>query len=113
MIEQSEHLPFDFYFMMPYCVPATAFEHFRAALRSEDLISFYQNKKVIGLAEVMAFPDVSHAEEDMLQKLYDSNRLGKSIDCHLAGLSEQQLDVYMSAGIKTDHECTASEEAKE
>ncbi|MFE3976965.1 MULTISPECIES: hypothetical protein [unclassified Peribacillus] len=49
----------------------------------------------------------------MLQKLYDSNRLGKSIDGHAAGLSEQQLDVHMSAGIKTDHECTTSEEAKE
>lgn len=112
MIEQSGQLPFDFYFMMPSCVPATEFEHSGAVLRSEDLNSFYQNPKVLGLAEVMNFPAVSHTEDDMLQKLYDANRLGKSIDGHAAGLSEQQLNVYMSAGIKTDHECTTAEEAK-
>ncbi len=38
------------------------------------------------------------------KKICDANRLGKSIDGHAAGLSEQQLDVYLSAGIKTDHE---------
>lgn len=113
MIEQSDELPFDFYFMMPSCVPATEFEHSGAVLRSEDLKSFYQNPRVLGLAEVMNFPAVSHTEEDMLQKIYDANRLGKSIDGHAAGLSGQQLDVYMSAGIKTDHECTTAEEAKE
>ncbi|MFJ8070989.1 adenine deaminase [Peribacillus sp. NPDC096447] len=113
MIEQSDQLPFDFYFMMPSCVPATEFEHSGAVLRSEDLRSFYQNPRVLGLAEVMNFPAVSHTEEDMLQKIYDANRLGKSIDGHAAGLSGQQLDVYMSAGIKTDHECTTPEEAKE
>ncbi|CAH0312351.1 Adenine deaminase [Peribacillus frigoritolerans] len=68
---------------------------------------------MLGLAEVMNFPAVSHTDEDMLQKIYDANRLGKSIDGHAAGLSEQQLDVYLSAGIKTDHECTTAEEAKE
>ncbi|MDM5222687.1 adenine deaminase [Peribacillus sp. NJ11] len=113
MIEQSGQLPFDFYFMMPSCVPATEFEHSGAVLRSQDLNSFYRNPKVLGLAEVMNFQAVSHTEDDMLQKLYDANRLGKSIDGHAAGLSEQQLNVYMSAGIKTDHECTTAEEAKE
>ncbi|TKH02548.1 adenine deaminase [Peribacillus simplex] len=112
MIEQSDELPFDFYFMMPSCVPATEFEHSGAVLRSEDLRSFYQNPRVLGLAEVMNFPAVSHTEEDMLQKIFDANRLGKSIDGHAAGLSGQQLDVYLSAGIKTDHECTTAEEAK-
>ncbi|CAH0150912.1 Adenine deaminase [Peribacillus sp. Bi96] len=113
MLDQSDQLPFDFYFMMPSCVPATEFEHSGAVLRSEDLLPFYQNPRVLGLAEVMNFPAVSHAEEDMLQKLSDANKLVKSIDGHAAGLSEQQLDVYTSAGIKTDHECTTAEEAKE
>ncbi|WP_349728344.1 adenine deaminase [Peribacillus frigoritolerans] len=113
MIDQSTQLPFDFYFMMPSCVPATDFEHSGAVLKSEDLIPFYQNPRVLGLAEVMNFPAVSLTEEDMLQKIYDANKLGKSIDGHAAGLSEQQLDVYMCAGIKTDHECTTAEEAKE
>lgn len=113
MIDQSAQLPFDFYFMMPSCVPATEFEHSGAVLKSEDLIPFYQNPRVLGLAEVMNFPAVSLTEEDMLQKIYDANKLGKSIDGHAAGLSEQQLNVYMCASIKTDHECTTAEEAKE
>lgn len=96
MIKQSNDLPFDFYFMMPSCVPATKFEHSGAVLNSEDLTSFYQNPRVLGLAEVMNFPAVSNTEEDMLQKLNDAIKHGKSIDGHAAGLTEQQLNIYMS-----------------
>ncbi|MED3692249.1 adenine deaminase [Peribacillus butanolivorans] len=113
MIEQSNDLPFNFYFMLPSCVPATEFEHSGAVLNSDDLTPFYQNPRVLGLAEVMNFPAVSNTEEDMLQKLNAAIKHGKNIDGHAAGLTEQQLNVYMSAGIKTDHECTTAKEAKE
>ena len=48
----------------------------------------------------------------MIQKLLETTRAGKKIDGHAAGLTANDLNIYMSAGIRTDHECTTIEEAK-
>jgi adenine deaminase len=113
MLDASENLPFDFYFMLPSCVPATEFEHSGAVLKAEDLSPFYQDPRVLGLAEVMNYPAVHNAEPDMLDKIMEAKKAGKKIDGHAAGLSSNNLNVYMSAGIRTDHESTTTEEAKE
>ncbi|MCM3693752.1 adenine deaminase [Neobacillus niacini] len=113
MLDSSENLPFDFYFMLPSCVPATSFENSGAILKAENLKPFYQHPRILGLAEVMNFPAVLHAEEDMLNKISDAKRHGKKVDGHAAGLSERDINVYMAAGIVTDHECTTAQEAKE
>ena len=113
MIEQSNNLPFDFFFMMPSCVPATDFEDAGAVLRSEDLSPFYKDDRVLGLAEVMNFQAVLNTDDDMMQKLIVAHQNGKKIDGHASGLTEQQLNVYMAAGIQTDHECTTTREARE
>ena len=113
MLNSTENLPFDFYFMLPSCVPATAFEHSGATLTSEDLKPFYQHPRVLGLAEVMNYPAVVNAEQDMIGKISDAKHLGKKIDGHAAGLKANDLNVYMSAGIRTDHESTTIDEARD
>jgi adenine deaminase len=113
MLDSSENLPFDFYFMLPSCVPATEFENSGATLNAEDLSPFYQQSRVLGLAEVMNFPAVLNAEQDMIEKILDAQNNSKKVDGHAAGLSANDINVYMSAGIRTDHESTTAEEAKE
>jgi adenine deaminase len=113
MLDSSKNLPFDFYFMLPSCVPATEFEHSGAILKAKDLLPFYQEARVLGLAEVMNFPAVQNSEHDMLDKIMDAKKFGKKIDGHAAGLSANDLNVYMSAGIRTDHESTTAAQAKE
>lgn len=113
MLDSSENLPFDFYIMLPSCVPATSFENSGAILKAENLKPFYQHPRVLGLAEVMNFPAVLHTEDDMLNKISDAKQFGKKVDGHAAGLSGSDLNVYMAAGIRTDHESTTAAEAKE
>ncbi|MDQ0973557.1 adenine deaminase [Neobacillus niacini] len=113
MLDSSEDLPFDIYIMLPSCVPATSFENSGAILKAEELKPFYHHPRVLGLAEVMNFPAVLNAEDDMLNKISDAKQFGKKVDGHAAGLSGSNLNVYMAAGIKTDHESTTAEEAKE
>ena len=112
MIEHTEGLPFDAYFMLPSCVPATEFEEAGAILNSEDLAPFYEQPRVLGLAEVMNYQAVLESEPSMVEKLLDARKQHKLIDGHAAGLSGKAIDVYMAAGIHTDHECTTAEEAK-
>ncbi|MDR7077008.1 adenine deaminase [Neobacillus niacini] len=113
MLDSSENLPFDIYIMLPSCVPATSFENSGAHLKAEHLSPFYQHSRVLGLAEVMNYPAVLNADVDMLEKIMDAKKFGKKVDGHAAGLSGSDLNVYMAAGIRTDHESTTAEEAKE
>src|SRR3954452_9720977 len=56
MLDSTENLPFDFYFMLPSCVPATSFEHSGATLMAQDLKPFDQHPGVFALAEVINVP---------------------------------------------------------
>lgn len=61
----------------------------------------------------MNFHAVSITDDDMMQKLIVAHQNEKKIDGHAAGLTAQQLNVYMAAGIHTDHECITATEARE
>ena len=65
----------------------------------------------IGLAEVMNYPGVIHRDPGMMAKL----RLfeGGHIDGHCPQLSGRDLNAYCAAGIRTEHEATTAEEARE
>ena len=110
MIDSAQNIPFDFYFMLPSCVPSTPFENSGAVLNSSDLKDFYSNSKVLGLAEVMDYPSVSNCNNDMINKLYDAISNNSIIDGHGAGLNTHSVNVYSTANIKTDHECATYEQ---
>jgi adenine deaminase len=113
MLEDSEQLPLDVMVMLPSSVPATPFENAGAVLHAKDLKPFYQHPRVLGLAEVMDFPSVRDQDPDMIQKLMDAASFQKAIDGHGAGLDETGVNIYRTAGISTDHECTTAAEALE
>src|SRR5690554_6040659 len=113
MLKASEDLPVDFQMMLPSCVPATRHETSGAVLTAEDLAPFYAEEKVAGLAEVMDLSSVKEIAHDMMKKLLDAQNHGKTIDGHGSGLSFMDSNIYRTAGIRTDHECTTVAEAED
>ncbi|MBC1406193.1 amidohydrolase family protein, partial [Listeria welshimeri] len=111
MLKDAEEAPIDVFVMAPSSVPATPQENNGATLLSEDLKPLYQDEKVIGLAEVMDFPSVASGDADILQKIIDAKAHGGRIDGHGAGLTRDNLNNYLAAGIRTDHESTTRDEA--
>ncbi|WP_029041859.1 adenine deaminase [Cucumibacter marinus] len=93
------------------CVPATPFETSGARLEIEDLLPFAEHPKVIGLAEMMNFPGVLNGDEGIIAKLAAFQ--GGHMDGHAPLLSGMDLNGYLAAGIRTDHEATSAEEARE
>ncbi|MBX5022416.1 adenine deaminase [Rhizobium lentis] len=93
------------------CVPATHLETAGADLPIERLLPFRDHPKVIGLAEFMNFPGVIHKDSVCMAKL-DAFQ-GGHIDGHAPLLSGNDLNGYLSAGIRTEHECTTAAEALE
>jgi adenine deaminase len=111
MIEASEDIGLEIFYMAPSCVPATHMETAGAELTSNDLEVLARHPRVLGLAEVMNFPGVIYADPAILDKL--ERFRDKVIDGHSPGLSGVLLDAYLCGGIGSDHECTRLEEAIE
>ena len=113
MLNVSQNIPLDVYFMVPSCVPATDFDTAGAALYASDMHQFLQEPRVIGLGEVMNYPGVLAQDPQLMDKiaLFKSN--GRPIDGHSPGLRGANLSAYIAAGIGSDHECTTPEEALE
>ena len=112
-IKMSKNLHVEFYFMAPSCVPATNMETSGAAIKSEHLEYLYKKypDKILGLAEVMNFPGVMFQDKDIWKKLAISR--GKIIDGHCPMLSGKELNAYILAGPRSDHECTTKSEVEE
>src|SRR6267143_2879199 len=111
VLESSKNLSVDFFIMLPSCVPATRFETAGASLTADDLKLMIADERIAGVAELMNYPGVYLGEENELAKI--SAGKGKSIDGHAPGLTGRNLNAYVLAGIRSDHESTELEEAAE
>jgi len=111
MAESARGTPLNVFMMLPSCVPATPMETSGATLKAGDLRPILKEPWVIGLAEMMNFPGVIFGDPEVLKKIEMAK--GKRIDGHAPMLSGKGLYAYLTAGIRSDHECTTLKEAKE
>jgi adenine deaminase len=93
------------------CVPSTHMETTGARLSAADLVPFMDHPKVIGLAEFMNYPGVLMKDPGCLEKLAAFQ--GRHIDGHAPLLRGNDLNGYISAGIRTEHEATSHDEGLE
>lgn len=113
MIQASQNLPIDVHFMMPSCVPATEIDESGAELDCKDIDLYLDNKKVLGLAEMMNYVGVINGDKNVLSKIVASQAHHKKIDGHAPELSGNDLNAYIAAGVYSDHECSTFENALE
>lgn len=113
MIQASQNLPIDVHFMMPSCVPATEIDESGAELDCKDIDLYLDNKKVLGLAEMMNYVGVINGDKNVLSKIVTSQAHHKKIDGHAPELSGNDLNAYIAAGVYSDHECSTFENALE
>ncbi|MFN7010553.1 MAG: adenine deaminase [Allorhizobium sp.] len=110
-LDSAEQTIMDIRVQLSSCVPATHLETSGADLPIDKLLPFRHHPKVIGLAEFMNFPGVIHKDPVAMAKL-EAFQDGH-IDGHSPLLSGRDLNGYLSARIRTDHECTNVPEAME
>jgi adenine deaminase len=111
VLESSKNLPIDFFVMLPSCIPATHLETAGARFTADDLALMIADDRIAGIAELMNYPGVFLGCESELAKI-DAGK-GKVIDGHAPGLRGKNLNAYALAGVRSDHESTELEEARE
>jgi adenine deaminase len=93
------------------CVPSTHMETTGAKLEAEHITPLMNHPRVIGLAEFMNYPGVLFKDAGCLAKL--DAFAGRHIDGHAPLLRGNDLNGYIAAGIRTEHEATSYDEALE
>ncbi len=111
LLDASEDLQLEVYFMAPSCVPASPYESPRRALTPGDLEALMRRSRVLGLAEMMNFPGVVDGLPSELAKLELEG--AEHVDGHAPGLLGKGLQAYAAAGIRSDHEALTVEEGRE
>ena len=113
MLESSKDLPMDVFFMLPSCVPATPLDESGAVLDADSLAHFYSEDRVLGLAELMNSYGTVRGDDGIVRKIQSAEMHGRTIDGHAPMLTGNELNAYIAAGVKSDHECSVFEEAEE
>ena len=110
-LSAAERTMMDIRVNLSSCVPSTHMETAGAALSASDLLALADHPKVLGLAEFMNYPGVIHRDPGCMEKLRAF--AGRHIDGHAPLLSGRDLNAYVAAGIRTEHEATSAPEARE
>ena len=111
MLNATQNLPLDVFFMLPSCVPASPFDENGAALGFSELEAYLYHPMVLGLGEMMDFLGVLNASQGPLEKIAGTQACNKRVDGHAPSLSGLDLNAYIAAGIFTDHESVTADEA--
>ncbi|MBM6592817.1 adenine deaminase [Microvirga pudoricolor] len=107
----AEHTIMDLRVQLSSCVPATHLETSGARIDAQNLMRYAGHPKVIGLAEFMNFPGLLARDPECLAKI--EAFAGGHIDGHAPLVRGLDLNGYLAAGIRTDHETTTAAEALE
>ena len=113
MIRSGKRGHFKFYFGAPSCVPATPFETSGFTLDAHAIEQLMARDDIHYLAEMMNYPGVLADDPEILKKLEAAKKNGKPIDGHAPMVTGDDIRKYVGAGISTDHECNAVEDALE
>ncbi|HQN27703.1 MAG TPA: adenine deaminase [Mesotoga sp.] len=115
MIRSTEGIPVNLYIMIPSAVPTSSMETSGARISVMDMIGFVEKfqSRVLGLGEVMNFPDIINGDRDSIAKIELIRHKYKKIDGHIPSVLGKPLNAYISAFVRSEHECTFVEEARE
>jgi adenine deaminase len=111
MLAAADAVALDLRVMLSSCVPATHLETSGARLDADDLLALRDHPKVLGLAEMMNYPGVLARDPVCIQKL--AAFAGGQIDGHAPLVRGADLNAYLAAGIRSDHETTTAAEGRE
>ena len=110
MIRAAEKTELSVRYMIPSCVPATPFEDSGAIVNAFDMQWPMGDRHVPGLGEFMNYPGIINKGDEELNKIMVAQNMHKVIDGHAPAVTGAELNAYAAAGIRTDHECTTTQE---
>lgn len=114
LMKEMAHTPLTPVWMASPCVPsAPGFEDCFGQIELADVKTMVEEYGMYGIAEAMDFHRVIEGEASLAEILAYGREKGLMIDGHAPCVRGEELDQYIAAGVKTDHESVTVEEMLE
>ncbi len=113
VMHEAKRLPIDVFVTIPSCVPSGPLETSGAKLGPKEIKMFLDKKSIVGLGEVMDYPEILRGNPKKLGIIAAALERKLVVDGHCPGMRGKELFGYMSAGISSDHESVTYDEALE
>lgn len=114
MLEASQNLPMNQYFLIPSCVPSVVgLETTGAELNSDLIDRMLDKERILGLGEVMDFVGVINSDKRMEDIIDVAYRKNKFLQGHAPEVVGDDLSAYLCGGPVSCHEVRNGIHAKE
>lgn len=105
MLEASQNLPMNQYFLIPSCVPSVRGLESTGAEFDADIINKMLDKdRILGLGEVMDYIGIINSEKRMEDIIDCAVKKDKFIQGHAPEINDQNLSAYLCGGPVSCHE---------
>ncbi len=113
MVEEGANLPMNAWAVVPSCVPAMpGFEYTGATFGLQEIEEAMKMENVAGLGEMMNFPGVIYADDEVHAKLEITTNHHKVVTGHYSHPDlDKGLNAYIASGICSCHESVSKEDA--
>lgn len=113
LLEATDDLPFDVWVTVPSCVPSSPFETVGAEFGPSEMERLMAHPRVVGVAELMSYPEVVAGHPPTLAKARLGEERGLTVEGHAPGVTGAALQAYLASGVNSDHEATTLAEGLE
>ena len=113
MHDEAMEMPVNVFVQMPSCVPsAPGLEHAGATITEAEVEEAMAWPNIVGLGEMMNFPDIVAGDTQMLAEVAATMEAGRTVGGHYASPDlGRAFHAYAAAGPADDHEGTRREDA--
>ncbi len=113
MVGEGDKLPINIWATVPSCVPAMpGYEYTGASFNVKDIEEALTYTNIAGLGEMMNFPGVIYANDEVHQKLEATYNQNMVVTGHYAHPDlDKGLNAYAASGISSCHESVSKEDA--
>ncbi len=115
MVKEIGKTPLNGFLTVPSCIPASLdrLETTGAKFGIEEIREALGWEAAVALGEMMNFPGILNGDKATVKKLQETLARKLPVEGHASGLVGEELDVYGSMGIDSDHEAVTKGEGIE
>lgn len=110
-IDQLNELPFSFYWWARVD-SQTVLQNEKELFNAMDITKWMERPDVLMTGELTGWPRLLQGDQNIMQSLMKSKRLGKKIEGHFPGASERTLARMKLLGVDGDHEAMTVDEVE-
>ncbi|MEW6187576.1 MAG: adenine deaminase C-terminal domain-containing protein [Thermodesulfobacteriota bacterium] len=112
VLKDLPHYPLTYYMAVPSSSPPFPKFEGKELFTVREVRTLLKKPEALGLSEMTAFVRILNKEPRLLNILQAAKTLGKTVEGHTTGVSQDKLNALINAGLTSCHEAISAEDVK-